>query len=542
MIYHLEQGVIDGVYGSSELFLYGAEKIITRLSLHHQTPHSNEEVNGNVKKEPEFVPEKSTFSFIEREACLKALGDLSPEAFIDALLATGSSYLATFPPILGQQPISFRHIVDLLGNCQHDIHRLCSLYPHDEHLSHSNWEDRFIRAHVAIHHMPILIGRDTVKPRSALDQGRFGRIPNSLHDIVGLTLPEELLFYLYQGMIGPRVLNWLISGKVMVYAPLAGGDASVYRTLVKDQLAEWRRQALGILVSSINRYFQIRDVKTTYWFGESGESFNMKNATSSQPILSTWRVKKGVLQEEAKKHPPHKAAGIGSLSFSVRALTSAEFAPKTICEKSATFDPLVDSDEIVANAIWRGLHLRGFVDDTHQLTKWGQVLATVIGTLGNDASREQVEAAFVSVELLRLGILSGDEMFPSAPNTASKGSGEFARLPILYLLSCYLESDKRHVALLSRIAATGRMRHPVRGYSGPLNRQVLSYHCIISEVRSALRDLFEMALAVLFLEASAKRIRDDYTLIAKLYDSPFPTYTASLIFLAFPSKRTTPLA
>lgn len=60
------------------------------------------------------------------------------------------------------------------------------------------------------------------------------------------------------------------------------------------------------------------------------------------------------------------------------------------------------------------------------------------------------------------------------------------------------------------------MRHPVRGYSGPLNRAVLSFHCMIVEVRTAFRDILETALAVLFLESSAERIRDDYTEIAKL--------------------------
>ena len=53
------------------------------------------------------------------------------------------------------------------------------------------------------------------------------------------------------------------------------------------------------------------------------------------------------------------------------------------------------------------------------------------------------------------------------------------------------------------------MLHPAKGYSGPLSRQLLAYHSLITEVRLCLRDLLEMNLAVMFLEADVERIRED---------------------------------
>ena len=427
MVYHLEEGILDALYGSTELFLFGAEKVITKMNLVHQT-RDQEEVNGAIKKEPEFLPEKSTFSWIEREPCLKALGDISPDAFVDALLAAGSSYLGTFPPLLNQQPFGFRQLVEMLGSYQHDIRRLCSMYPHDEHLAQSQWEDRYMRVHTAIQHMPVLFGIDKVGPRSHSNPARFGRIPQDLHMIVGIQLPEELFNYLYHGMIGPRVLNGLISGKIRVPAPLAGGDAPAFRKLVKEQLRPWRQQALALLAYAINRWFQTREIETLYWSGDP-DKFNMKDQSSQQRQISSWRVKKEALQAAMRKLSLSKSHGVGTLQFVVRAIVDTSFASETVSQKPRDYEPLTDADEIVTNAIYRGLHLRGYVDDKHQLTTWGKVLATTMEKLGKESTREQAEAAFVSIELLRLRLLSADDMFRSPPDTSAKGSGK--RISIL---------------------------------------------------------------------------------------------------------------
>ena len=60
------------------------------------------------------------------------------------------------------------------------------------------------------------------------------------------------------------------------------------------------------------------------------------------------------------------------------------------------------------------------------------------------------------------------------------------------------------------------MLHPARGYSGPLSRHLLAYHAMITEIRLCLRDLVEMNLAVMFLEADAERIREDLLDIAAM--------------------------
>lgn len=62
---------------------------------------------------------------------------------------------------------------------------------------------------------------------------------------------------------------------------------------------------------------------------------------------------------------------------------------------------------------------------------------------------------------------------------------------------------------MSRVACLGKLKHSPIGYTGPLNRHLLAFTSAVATVRSALRDLMEMSIATLFLNADAERERDD---------------------------------
>lgn len=64
--------------------------------------------------------------------------------------------------------------------------------------------------------------------------------------------------------------------------------------------------------------------------------------------------------------------------------------------------------------------------------------------------------------------------------------------------------------LVSRVACIAKLQHKPIGYSGPLSRQLLCYRSLISEVRSALRNLIEVVLAGLLLSGDAERDRNDW--------------------------------
>lgn len=72
--------------------------------------------------------------------------------------------------------------------------------------------------------------------------------------------------------------------------------------------------------------------------------------------------------------------------------------------------------------MWRFLQLRGFVSEKHQLTPWGKVLEATLAVSGSNKAQEQ--AAFLAVELLRLGLLNADTMFRDYSGAPMRGTGK----------------------------------------------------------------------------------------------------------------------
>lgn len=214
---------------------------------------------------------------------------------MDALLLSGSSLLPVFPPL--QDPayyrknFTIRNVTDLIVSSGGSVARLCAQYPAVPSIK-SVYLDQYKKAAARVKHHVIMTADGDV---GILDEENG---PDDMHACIGLRLPEELYMYLSRGMIRPRVLNWLVSGKISIIQPLAGGDGNAYRTLVKTQLDPLRRQALKLLTEPIHRYYQSRDMTTKLWFEPNyEEKFNMKEVPSTREALSQWNVKNDLIAE-----------------------------------------------------------------------------------------------------------------------------------------------------------------------------------------------------------------------------------------------------
>jgi hypothetical protein len=163
---------------------------------------------------------------------------------------------------------------------------------------------------------------------------------------------------------------------------------------------------------------------------------------------------------------------------------------------------------------WRFLQLRGYINEKHQLTTWGQALEATLSSL--DPSENLEEPAFIGIELLRLGILNAKDWFANISGGPMRGSGGISsqgKVPFIFSrrLSHLADEEKTFNLLVSRVACIGKIRHKSIGYSGPLSRQLLSFRSLVCAVRSSLRDLIEVVLASLLLNGEADRDRSDWT-------------------------------
>lgn len=301
MIHALQEGSVDALYGPSELFLYGAPRLISKIRWHYD-PTSDSNGDGGSQTTYKFSLEQSKITWLELDQCLKMLGDVPLELFQDAMYLVGTKSLEPFPPLRdtleSQASLPFKEVVASLNQIGGNILQFCERYPP---AIRGNWLDRYMRAHQAIKHMVILYDYETVKTRTYRNTQRIDRPPSDIHELVGLQLPAELHHYLYHGMIGPRVLNWLISGKIKLSAPLTGEDSDAYRKLMRDQLDPWRKQSLALLAFTLSHYWQRKEFTTHSWFSpENDQKFSMRDLTSDKQSISTWRVNETILKDRLK--------------------------------------------------------------------------------------------------------------------------------------------------------------------------------------------------------------------------------------------------
>lgn len=279
---------IDAVYGPSELFCFGIDKLITKFEI------ADDSQNMGEKDKLDFpILEHSKFQWIDRRDCLATLGNIPVNVFIDALMLSGSGLLPTFPPLENEavyrKPFTMPNVVDMIISCGGSVARLCAQYSTDPAVK-GVYLDQYKRALTRIRHHVIMTDEGEVE---ILDRDRA---PDDAHECIGLRLPEELYMYLSRGMLRPRILNWLTSGKISITQPLAGGDGRPYQNLVKVQLDPLRRQALSLLTEPIHRYYHSRDITTSLWFDPTYEGkFNMRDLSSPRDLLSKWNVKNNLI-------------------------------------------------------------------------------------------------------------------------------------------------------------------------------------------------------------------------------------------------------
>ena len=73
--------------------------------------------------------------------------------------------------------------------------------------------------------------------------------------------------------------------------------------------------------------------------------------------------------------------------------------------------------------MWRFLHLRGYVNEKHRLTVWGEAYKAAMAKA--DPNHQLEEAVFLAIELLRLGLLKEDNIGPRYGGAPQYGSGKF---------------------------------------------------------------------------------------------------------------------
>ncbi len=467
-------GYIDSVMGSKELLLYNIEPLILPLS---PTDWDNKSFQGLSKDE---IVETLN---IDRS---KSSGFLE-----DALLMVGTSFLPPFPALLDRDMYSasptLPNALNLLQTQEKSVEKASRFFETDLKLRDPNWYDKYQKAKMSLRH-PVTMSVDGSIVTRAWDQ-----LTEDNKKYLGLQLPPELHFYLSKALIGPRVPNCFVSLQSVVFPTLDGVQSDEYKRLVTRSLVQVKETTAALIASRIHRGFHYHDIEMRFWFDDGAKQTlvhrNMQVAINEK--ADTWGVKDALLKT-------HKGVGggPGTLSYALLSLQKEGFPQSTISKDKIT--GLNTKTEVISNALWRLLHLRGYVNDQHELTAWGRALATTLQSIGptikkyNDIHHME-EAAFLAFELLRFDNFNSRNRHPELIGGPLRGSDE----------------DKANCILIGRTACLLKLRHLNIGYTGPLSKNFLSFHSIIKAVRENDRDLLEAVTASMFLSNQASRERSD---------------------------------
>ena len=434
---------------------------------------------------------------VSKRQLVKHLG-VSETMFIDASLMAGTSFLPIFPPLRDatvnpRQP-SVVDASNMLRTGNKNIATVCSNFADIVKVQEPQWLEKFYKARLAVDHFIYIAESGELKVND------FDKLTKGNYEYLGLRLPPELYYFLDKGLIGPRVLSWLTHKQVNVLPTVDGYVSDEYRDLVIKQLVPYYEDALGLIAPRLNRAFHHQKMKLNVWF-DSTLSQSIKYSLDSTGAV---RIKNWHLSGEVfDKHFPKPESG--KLAFELAALGDKEFIASVL--KTKTTDSLESADSIVSLTWWRLLTIREYIDEkTLQPTKWGAALAKTIAALEPTVKKYPEfttlsATAYLAFELLRLGLLNSKNQHAELQGFPANGS----------------DDTKNAAVLISRVATLLQLRQDTSGYTGPLSKNLLAFHTLITTTGDATRALIDALLASAFLSNQANRDRSDYWEIGHRY-------------------------
>ncbi|CCU75030.1 XPG N-terminal domain-containing protein [Blumeria hordei DH14] len=468
------KGFIDGIMGSKEMLLYDRSPEAVIICPPTTSDWDSKSFRGIFRYE------------LMEKLCVNS------EMLDDALLMAGTSFLPTFPPlrtdgIITQQPFTLVDAINLLRTSEKSITTTCGQFSDILEKNDPKWLDKFQKAKIGILHAII------IQPDGQVISRDYANLTSDNNDYLGLQLPPELYFYLSKALIGPRILNYFISLESIIFPTLDGVVSDEYKKLVTKSLIPLREAAAALVAFRIHRVFQNKPVTMRFWFDSSLRQTLVHKGMLEQVNgkADTW----GVRNEKFEAWQTLLQIEPVSLSFAVLSLAMNGIPAQT--RVSTKIVGLKTKSEILSNTLYRFLHLRGYVDDQHELTTWGKALATTIKNIQpiikiqNDIYHAE-EAALLAFEMIRFDVLNSQNRHPELIGGALRGS----------------EEDKANCMLVGRTTCLLKFRHKNLGYTGPLSKNFLAYNSLVKAVRETDRDILESVIVSMFLSNQISRFEN----------------------------------
>lgn len=476
--YLLEARYYQAVLGPPSMILFGVSRVITRVDL-----------------------EAGLFVWLEKEELLSNLG-LTGEQFSDSCLLAGTDYCLTFPYLNlahlqagGSPSFSFGSAVEFIR--QAPISSYLQQFPSEQmKLEHI---DGYCIGKCLLSYPLVLkeTGDVEVLVCSSVQQPRALPLPpKDFSQVVGLRLPPAVYGQLAEGRLSREIAMALAQGEWI--DPVQPAVDSLEFAEVFNEIVEYRRKALGLVAMRLHSKFHRRRVVFVRAVGEPGADSGAQALlpATGKNLERAWDVSAAAVAAELQRQGRQAVDIAFCLEWIANAteqqknrLFGSEPAAAAAAAGTGKGAADMDSQALLAACILQLLDAVCLFTESGDSTVFGSALAEVPTDLQ--------ETVLVSLELLKLGLLTGD------PLEAPKGRGypQGVLLSLMESFRGFAPKDtaggavQRAALLLQRVALLLPLQQrPKSWWTGDLCMDLRGFNCVVSALRSALRQLADACL------------------------------------------------
>ncbi|EGC37142.1 hypothetical protein DICPUDRAFT_94141 [Dictyostelium purpureum] len=454
---------LNAVYGSQELLLYGVYRLITDIDY-----------------------EKGAYSWVDLKSILSEL-QLSHDQFIDACLLCGFEYCPTFPVLIQSfgKEYSFKNACDMVRNYHTglDTIRTYLMGPQlDKYLDQFSKAKGLVHSHL-VYYTACLC--DPIYPKDMYSNRNFYY---SLSSIFGPRLPNDLYFYISQGVISPQVINNFTSGILM--EPFPTIESGEYCKML-DYLKSVRTTTLGLLSNCLNDELKNKPIKTIRWF--EPKEFDMPHSTS----LNEFREFTGgniKVPQEITTLLANNSVSFGFVAKHYQTLHNSIINS----ENEENIAQIKDREEGIFITLAQTLKMIGYFNNSeNKKFQFSQCLEKI-------SNSKLQEPTVLLIELLRSGVLSSETL--KVPKSTFEGL------------------STPTVLLISRVLSLVPSQLNNDPWGGPIDHDLMGFHEITRTLYKSLRNLVELTALSHFL-----------TFRIVLQPSEYFTFSTKLPFFLQPS-------
>ncbi|KAL8431965.1 hypothetical protein Efla_002802 [Eimeria flavescens] len=475
LAYLVQLGLVDLVLGPPSAILFGVSRVVTQLDM-----------------------QASLFVWLEKHALLAALG-VTLEQLVDSCLLAGTDYSLTFPYLNlsqfqgGAAAFSFGAAVEFIR--QAPFSSYIQQFPSEE--MRCEHVDGYCIGKCLVSY-PLVLREDgdvCILEAGSAQPSRCSLPPKDFSQVVGLKLPAAVYVHLAFGLLSRELATALAQGDWLEpFEPPA--DSQEFSDAFAEVIS-YRRKALGLVTKCLHPKFQQRAV--VFVRAAAG----CPPATGVEALLPEtgsnigrpWGVSAAAVAAELQRQRRQQV----DMAFCLQWVAAATGAEKRRLQggesgAGAAAPAAAAAADMDSNALLAATLLQ-LLDAACLFTEEGD--STVFGSALSEVPHDLQEDVLICLELLKLGLLTGEPLEARAGSSYPKGLLGDLLQPIRGVSVDGLGEGElqRASLLLQRVASLLPLQHkPGVWWAADVCLDLRGFACIVTALKAAMRQLAEAAL------------------------------------------------